>query len=73
MFDAAVPNKALAFILLGCIFKLNGMLWCNGLAVFTAQASARLTLSPLVSLWLGRIIGGQSIWLGVKLALSKQH
>ena len=71
--DAAAPSKALAFIILGCIFNLNGMLWCNGLAVFTAQASARLKLSPLVSLWLNRITGGLFIWLGVKLALSKQH
>jgi threonine/homoserine/homoserine lactone efflux protein len=71
--DAGAPNKALAFIILGCIFNLNGMLWCNGLAVFTAQASARLKLSPLVSLWLNRVTGGLFIWLGVKLALSKQH
>ena len=71
--DAGAPNKALAFIILGCIFNLNGMLWCNGLAVFTAQASARLKVSPLVSLWLNRVTGGLFIWLGVKLALSKQH
>lgn len=71
--DAGAPNKALAFIVLGCIFNLNGMLWSNALSVFTAQASARLKLSPLVSLWLNRVTGGLFIWLGVKLALSKQH
>jgi threonine/homoserine/homoserine lactone efflux protein len=71
--DADAPNKALAFIVLGCIFNINGMLWCNALALFTAGASARLKVSPLVSLWLNRATGGLFIWLGVKLALSKSH
>jgi threonine/homoserine/homoserine lactone efflux protein len=70
--DAAAPNKALAFVVLGCIFNVNGMLWCVSLALFTAFASARLKVSPLVSTWLNRVTGGLFIWLGVKLALSKQ-
>lgn len=71
--DPAAPHKALAFIVLGCIFNLNGMLWCHALALFTAHASARIKVSPLVSLWLNRVTGGLFIWLGIKLALSKQH
>jgi threonine/homoserine/homoserine lactone efflux protein len=71
--NADAPNKALAFIILGCIFNLNGVLWCNALALFTAQASARLKVSPLASLWLNRATGGLFVWLGVKLALSKSH
>ncbi len=71
--NADAPNKALAFIVLGCIFNLNGMLWCNALALFTAQASARLKVSPMISLWLNRATGGLFVWLGVKLALSKSH
>lgn len=70
--DAEAPHKAVAFIVLGCIFNLNGMLWCNALAVFTAQASARLKVNPTAALWLSRATGGLFIWLGVKLALSKQ-
>ena len=70
--DAAAPNKALAFIILGCIFNVNGMLWCVSLALFTAFASARIKLNPLVSTWLNRVTGGLFIWLGIKLALSKQ-
>lgn len=70
--DASSPQKALAFLVLGCIFNLNGMLWCNALAVCTAQASARVKVSPVVALWLNRVTGGLFIWLGVKLALSKQ-
>jgi threonine/homoserine/homoserine lactone efflux protein len=71
--DADAPNKALAFIILGCIFNINGTLWCGALALFTAQASARLKLNPTVALWLNRITGSLFVWLGVKLALSKQH
>ncbi|THC44340.1 LysE family translocator [Massilia sp. Mn16-1_5] len=71
--SADAPNKALAFIVLGCIFNVNGMLWCLGLAVTTAKASARIKLSPAVSLWLNRATGGLFVWLGVKLALSKSH
>lgn len=69
--DADAPHKAIAFIILGCIFNVNGMLWCNGLALFTARASARLKLNPRASLWLNRATGGLFAWLGVKLALSK--
>ena len=66
------PSKAMAFIVLGCIFNVNGMLWCCGLALTTAKASERLKLNPSVSLWLKRFTGGLFVWLGVKLALSKQ-
>ena len=37
--DPAAPQKALAFIVLGCIFNLNGMIWCHLLAFSTAFAS----------------------------------
>jgi len=69
---ADAPNKALAFIVLGCIFNFNGMLWCNALSLFTARASERVKLSPALSLWLKRVTGSLFVWLGVKLALSRQ-
>ena len=71
--DAGATNKPLAFLILGCIFNFNGMLWCNGLAVFTAFASARLKVKPLVALWLNRVTGSLFIALGARLALSEQH
>jgi threonine/homoserine/homoserine lactone efflux protein len=71
--SADSPNKALAFLILGCIFNINGMLWCNGLAVFTAFASARLQVKPLVALWLNRVTGGLFLALGARLALSEQN
>lgn len=69
---AGAPNKALAFIILGCIFNLNSMLWCNFLAVSSAMASHRLKPNQAVSAWLNRIAGGLFIALGLKLALSRQ-
>jgi threonine/homoserine/homoserine lactone efflux protein len=71
--DADAPNKALAFIVLGVIFDFNAMLWCHGLALFTALASSRIRMSPTVSTWLNRATGGLFVWLGIKLALTKQH
>ncbi|KQV44945.1 MULTISPECIES: LysE family translocator [unclassified Duganella] len=71
--DAGAANKPLAFLVLGCIFNFNSMLWCNGLAVFTAFASAKLKVKPLVALWLNRVTGSLFIALGARLALSEQH
>lgn len=66
-------NKPLAFIILGAIFNVNGMLYCHGLALFTAFASTRLNIKPRVSLWLNRTMGGLFLALGVRLALSEQR
>nr|WP_315215170.1 LysE family translocator [uncultured Duganella sp.] len=71
--SADSTSKPLAFIILGCIFNFNGMLWCNGLAVFTAFASARLKVKPLVALWLNRVTGGLFVALGLRLALAEQQ
>jgi len=70
---ANAPHKALAFLLLGAIFNINGMLWCHALALFTSQTSARIKLNPAVAQWLNRATGGLFVWLGVKLALAQQH
>jgi threonine/homoserine/homoserine lactone efflux protein len=64
------PNKALAFIVLGCIFNFNGMLWCNFLAVFTAMASQRIRVSAFVTQTLNRVIGALFVSFGIKLALA---
>ena len=65
------PNKALAFMVLGCIFNFNGMLWCHALALFTAFTSQRLRVSAKFGLWLNRAIGALLMGLGLKMALSK--
>lgn len=71
--DVAAPGKALAFVILGCIFNINGMLWCVSLALFTAFVSARIKIKPGTAVWLNRATDGLFIWLGIKLALSKKN
>jgi threonine/homoserine/homoserine lactone efflux protein len=67
---ADAPDKALAFIVLGCIFNLNSMLWCNFLAVSSALASRRIRLGRTVRLWVDRTLGALFVSFGVRLALS---
>ena len=66
--DAA--SKPLAFIVLGAIFDINGMLWCHALALFTAFASRRLNVGAAVGRWLNRTMGAVFVALGAKLALA---
>ncbi|RVT45612.1 LysE family translocator [Rheinheimera sediminis] len=69
--DAA--NKALAFVILGFIFNVNGMLWCVFLAVSAGFAGKKMKVSPLVAQWLNKSMGALFVALGVKLALADQR
>lgn len=62
------PDKALAFILLGCIFNLSGMIWCHLLVFSTAYARNKVKLPARIGRWLNRGIGTLFIGLGIKLA-----
>jgi threonine/homoserine/homoserine lactone efflux protein len=64
------PSKALAFVFLGAIFNLNGMLWCHALALSSAFAGARLRPGARLSAALQRTMGAVFVGLGVKLALA---
>ncbi len=66
------PSKPLAFIVLGVIFDVNGMLWCHALALFTAFASRRLKVGAAVGRWLNRTMGAVFVALGAKLALASR-
>ncbi|WDF88836.1 LysE family translocator [Aeromonas hydrophila] len=63
------PQKALAFIVLGCIFNFNGMIWCHLLACSTAYASRKVALPDWLGRWLHRLMGGLFVGLGIKLAV----
>ncbi|MGE6107596.1 LysE family translocator [Aeromonas sobria] len=63
------PQKALAFIVLGCIFNFNGMIWCHLLAFSTAYASRKARLPARFGRWLNRLMGGLFVGLGIKLAV----
>ncbi len=65
------PNKALAFVVLGIIFNINSLLWCHGLALFTALASRRLRLSARMTSGLNQGIGALFLAFGIKLALAR--
>lgn len=69
---ADAPSKPLAFVFLGLVFNLNGMLWCHFLAWSTAQASRRITASPRVVSWLNRAIGAVFLGFGLRLALDQR-
>lgn len=66
-------HKSTAFIVLGCIFNFNGMLWCHFLAVTTAFASKRIRINTAISVWLNKFIGAIFVSLGIKLAFAQQH
>ncbi|MBS4687342.1 LysE family translocator [Aeromonas sobria] len=62
------PDKAIAFILLGCIFNLNGMIWCHLLVFSTAYARNKVKLPAPIGRRLNRGIGTLFVGLGIKLA-----
>ena len=66
------PSKPLAFVVLGVIFDVNGMLWCHSLALFTAFASRRLRVGAVVGRWLNRTMGAVFVALGARLALASR-
>jgi threonine/homoserine/homoserine lactone efflux protein len=66
------PDKALAFLLLGCIFAFNGMLWCHVLAFSAAHVGRRVRVSESLAPWLDRLVGAFFVSLGVRLALAQR-
>jgi len=67
------PNKALAFIVLGCVFNINGMLWCHMLAWTSSSVGKKLKHNTKISLWLSKLTGGLFLYFGLKLALSDKN
>lgn len=64
------PHKALAFVLLGCLFNISGTLWSIFLAVTAAQAGRRLRVGRLVALCFNRMVGLLFVAVGIRLALA---
>lgn len=69
--ERSAPNKPLAFLFLGAIFNFNGTLWCLFLAWATARIGS-LGVGYHVAAWFSRSIGIFFVYLGVRLALTKQ-
>lgn len=67
--SADAPSKPLAFILLGCIFNANGMIWCHFLAFSSERISRRIRISPRLKNRADQLIGLVFISFGIRLAL----
>ncbi|MBR0696972.1 LysE family translocator [Bradyrhizobium lablabi] len=63
------PHKALAFLVLGLIFIVNGTVWCLGVAAFATRAAGRIRQSAGVIAWINRALGGLFVYLGVRIAM----
>lgn len=68
---ADAPDKALAFLVLGLIFVVNGTLYCLALAAFAARAADRLRRSGAVLQWINRGLGALFVAFGVRVALAR--
>ena len=64
------PSKALAFVVLGCIFNVDSMLWAHLLVAVAAFASRRVRIDARATAWIHRLVGSVFVALGVKLALA---
>lgn len=65
-------NKALAFLILGLIFNIGGMVWFHLLAWSSSSLGARIKRNSALAKWLRRAAGGLFAWFGIKLAFSVQ-
>ncbi|WP_028025358.1 LysE family translocator [Enterovibrio calviensis] len=65
-------NKALAFIVLGLIFNLNGMIWCHFIAWASSLISHKLSVSDSAQKWLTRLSASLFGFFGIKLLMSTQ-
>jgi threonine/homoserine/homoserine lactone efflux protein len=69
--DAAEPNKALAFVVLGLVFNMNAIIWGHILAWLSASISNRVQASDKLKCWLNRGLGGLFAAFGIRLAFSE--
>ena len=65
---ADAPHKALAFLLLGVIFNVNGVFW-NLFVAWSANRVAGGVRRGRAALWVNRTIGAMFVAMGVRLAL----
>ncbi|MEI8593006.1 LysE family translocator [Photobacterium sp. Hal280] len=70
--SASSENKALAFIVLGLIFNVNGMLWCHLIAWMSASLSRRLSVGIATKKWLSRFTASLFGVFGIRLLLTSQ-
>ena len=63
------PHKALAFVTLGVIFLVNGVIWLLGVTVVTARTAGRIRQAGHAVQWINRAIGGCFVYFGIRIAM----
>jgi threonine/homoserine/homoserine lactone efflux protein len=63
------PHKALAFVVLGIIFNINGTLWNCGVALVAAKTAYRMKQTGRAVTWINRSLGTLFVYLGVRVAM----
>jgi threonine/homoserine/homoserine lactone efflux protein len=69
---ADAPHKALAFVLLGAIFNVNGTLWNLLVAWSAGGLSGRVPIPQTAAAWLRRSVGAVFVVLGLRLAFAEK-
>lgn len=65
-------SQPLAFLILGVIFNINGMIWCHFLAWSSSAVGARVVASGNVKKWLNRLAATMFGYFGIRLVLTSQ-
>lgn len=64
-------QKPAAFLVLGVVFAAISMCWNSGTAILAGTLARRAGRSPVIKLWLERIVGAAFVALGIRLAFTK--
>jgi threonine/homoserine/homoserine lactone efflux protein len=68
----SAANKPLAFLFLGLIFAVNGVLWCLFLAWAAARVGTLGVVGPRTARGFSRGVGALFVALGLRLALAER-
>jgi threonine/homoserine/homoserine lactone efflux protein len=68
--DPAAAQKTLALLFLGLVFNVNGTLW-NLFVAWSSAQLGRVLVRGRAAAWFNRAVGALFVYLGVRLALSK--
>jgi threonine/homoserine/homoserine lactone efflux protein len=69
--SADAPSKPLAMLFLGVIFDVNGTIWNIFVAFAASSLARRFRHAGAISMWLNRAVGALFVYLGVRLAVSR--
>ncbi|GAB7534967.1 LysE family translocator [Burkholderia sp. 22PA0106] len=66
-------HKTLAFLALGGVFSLQGLIWSVIVAWVAGSVTRRLAGNSAVKVWLDRVVGSAFVGLGLRLAVATQR